>query len=236
MAQSDGKLVMLAMAVKRHKDKKDLISPPSPKTKKKGLLLQPPASPLLPSWRQRLIPNIGRTPPAPLNAGPRLPSTHFHPAGRVFGVKIRGRNWAQERSNGEPPLFSASWQSSPAGGTGRICFTMGREAAKKTTDILGSVSSGIEQFLEGLCSLSSQMRPCAIVAGPGQGPRDPGPIVALACQPPRTTCSKPKNSGVGIGAGRQGDAAVTGQFPCVRVLPLDRLPLSLPLKSPSRRP
>lgn len=82
---------------------------------------------------------------------------------------------------------------------------------------------------EGLCSLSGQMRPCAIVAGPGQGPRDPGPIVALACQPPRTTCSKSKNSGVGIGAGRQGDAAVTGQFPCVRVLPLDRLPLSLPL-------
>lgn len=154
--------------------------PPLPRVRipKKGSFAAAPASPLVPSWRQRLIPNIGRTPPAPLNAGPRLPSTHFHSAGRVFGVKIRGRNWAQKRSNGEPPLFSTTWQSSPAGGTGRTCFTMGREAAKKKKHgILASVSSGIEQFSRGVVSRGSAVcrRQCDHVPCGRRRPRPEGP-------------------------------------------------------------
>lgn len=163
------------MAVKRHRQN-DPISPSSPNTKKRVFRRSTCLSfaALLASTAD---PQHWADPPAPLNAGPRLPSTHFHPAGRVFGVKIRGRNWAQERSNGEPPLFSTSWQSSPAGGTGRTCFTMGREAAKKKHGILASVSSGIEQFSRGVVSRGSAVcrRQCDHVPCGRPRPRPEGP-------------------------------------------------------------
>jgi len=78
---------------------------------------------------------------------------------------------------------------------------------------------------QGLCSLSRHVR-CNHVryGGPGQGPTNPGPIVALACEPPRTICSKSRTW-------ESGQEPVKGvsrrdQFTYFRLLPLGRLLLS----------
>lgn len=195
MAQSDGKLVMFARAVKRHKRQNDLISAPSPKTKKR-VFVQPPASPLLPSWRQRLIPNIGRTPPP--CAPQRRPSAAlnaFPPCRTGFWGKNTGSELGPETIQwGTSTLFDIMDDGRAHPQVVQVeCVHDGERNCKKNT-IFWAVFIESRIIFEGVsvrgCSLSGQMRPCAIVAGPGQGPRDPGPIVALACERPRTTCSK----------------------------------------------
>lgn len=112
-----------------------------------------------------------------------------------------------------------------------MCSRWGEELQKKH-DILGSVHRESNNFRGGLCEGLQSVGPNATMCHCGRPrPRPEGP--GTHCRPRlRTTENhmlKGENSGLGTVARRAKDAAVTGQFPCVRVFPLGRLPLSLPL-------
>lgn len=222
------------MAVKRHRQN-DPISPSSPNTKKRvfrrstclsfGALLASTADPQ--HWAD---------PPCAPQRRPSVALNAFPLCRTGFWGKNTGSELGPETIQwGTSTLFDIMAELTRGWYRENMFHDGERSCKKKKTRYFGQCFIGNRTIFEGrcfegLCSLSAPMRPCALWPAPAKarGTRDSGPIVALACEAPRTTCSKSRTrESVQEPGGRRGDAAVTGQFPCVRVLPLDRLPLTL---------